>query len=217
MFKKLKFIICTRPFIAFISIFIRIYCMTLRLQIVNEDSWKDHVKKGRRVLLCIWHQQIFSAICHFSNYAEFKPAVMISQSRDGELIAGVTNKCGWHTERGSSSRGGQDAMQAMIEHIKKYGLGAHILDGPTGPIGKVKAGAVKIAKESRAAIVPFYSTPEKAWFFNSWDRFMLPRPFSKVTLTFGDMIRFPEGDERQNFEDQRLFLENTMRSGLFRQ
>ncbi len=140
---------------------------------------------------------------------------MISQSKDGELIAGVANRVGWHTARGSSTRGGKNAMTTMIKHLKKYGFGAHILDGPTGPIGKVKAGAVKIAKESNAFIVPFYITPENAWFFTSWDRFMLPKPFSKVTLTFGDIIQFTDNSDSKNFESQRLMLETTMLPGLY--
>lgn len=105
-------------------------------------------------------------------------------------------------------------MAAMIKHLNQYGLGAHLLDGPTGPVGKVKAGIIKMAQETDAFVVPFYIRVEKAWLFNSWDRFVLPKPFSKVTLTFGDTIQFPWDDDRQNFEAQRLLLETTMLPGL---
>ena len=215
MSKKFKSIIYTRPFMLFIYFFIKIYSMTLRLRIVNEEKWKSLLGRGRPVLLCAWHQQFFSAIHYFRTYAKFNPGIMISQSKDGALIAGVANRVGWHTARGSSTRGGKNAMTAMIKHLKKHGFGAHILDGPTGPIGKVKAGAIKIAKESNAYIVPFYITPENAWFFKSWDRFMLPKPFSRVFLTFGKEIRFEATDDGDNFERHRLYLENTMRPGLF--
>ncbi len=215
MFKKLKFIIYTRPFIVFVYFFIKIYSMTLRLRIVNEENWKNRLGMGRPVLLCAWHQQFFSAIHHFRTYSKFNPGIMISQSKDGELIAGVANRVGWHTARGSSTRGGKNAMAAMIKHLKKYGFGAHILDGPTGPIGKVKAGAVKIAQDANALIVPIYITPENAWFFKSWDRFMLPKPFSKVTLTFGDIIQFTDDTDNKSFEARRLTIETTMLPGLY--
>lgn len=214
MFKKLKFIIYTRPFIVFVYYFIQIYSMTFRLRIVNEKKWQDLLKQGRPILLCAWHQQFFSAIRHFKTYSKFNPGLMISQSRDGELIAGVANRTGWHTLRGSSSRGGKIAMEGMIEHLKTHRFGAHILDGPTGPIGKVKAGVIKMAQESNAVVVPMYTHAEYAWFFNSWDRFMLPKPFSKVTLTFGDGMHLaPEGTSA-DFEAQRQLLEDTMLPGL---
>ena len=215
MFKRFKFIIYTKPFIAFIYFFIRAYSITLSLRVVNEDLWKKRLKEGGRVLLCVWHQQFFAAIGHFKNYSHLNPGLMISQSRDGELIAGVANRTGWHTARGSSSKGGKEAMAEMIDHLNRYRFGAHILDGPRGPIGKVKAGVIKMAKESGALIVPFYTFADKAWFFNSWDRFMVPKPFSQVTLLFGDAISFEPAETPEEFEAQRLALEQTMSSRLF--
>lgn len=214
MFKRLKFIIYTRPFIAFIYYFIRLYSMTLTLKVENEKHWKDLRAQGVPVLLCAWHQQFFSAIYHFKTYAKFNPGLMISQSKDGDLISGVANRSGWHTPRGSSSRGGKKAMDAMIEHLKIFGFGAHILDGPRGPIGRVKAGIIKMALEADAVVIPLYTSAEKAWFFNSWDRFMLPKPFSRVLITFGQEIRIESTEHKDDFEDQRLFIENTMRPGL---
>ena len=214
MFKRLKFFIYTRPFILFAYYLIQFYSLTLRLSIVNEKKWQDLLKQGRPILLCAWHQQFFSAIRHFKNYTRFNPGIMISQSRDGELISAVANRCGWRTLRGSSSRGGKKAMGAMIEHLTTQKFGAHILDGPTGPIGKVKAGAIKMAQETNALVVPFYIHADHAWFFNSWDRFMLPKPFSRVTLTFGEEMHFEQNDGSAVFEAQRQHLETTMLPGL---
>jgi lysophospholipid acyltransferase (LPLAT)-like uncharacterized protein len=214
MFKRLKFIIYTRPFIVFVYYFIRVYSMTLRFKIENENRWQELREQGNNVLLCAWHQQFFSAIFHFKTYSKFNPGLMISQSKDGDLISGVANRSGWHTLRGSSTRGGKKAMDAMIDHLKTHGFGAHILDGPTGPIGRVKAGIIKMALEADAVVVPLYTSAENAWFFNSWDRFMLPKPFSRVTITFGPELRFESFDQRDDFENQRLLLEKTMRPGL---
>ncbi|WP_022663603.1 lysophospholipid acyltransferase family protein [Desulfospira joergensenii] len=214
MLKRLKFIIYTRPFIAFAYYLIRIYSLTFRLKVENEKQWQKLLENGTPVLLCAWHQQFFSAIRHFKTYAKYNPGLMISRSRDGELISGVANRSGWITARGSSSRGGRTAMNAMIAHLKEHKFGAHILDGPTGPMGKVKSGIIKMARETDALVVPLYARADQAWFFNSWDRFMLPKPFSRVWLCFGEGIRF-EGTEDHGFEEQRLLLEKTMLPGLF--
>jgi hypothetical protein len=139
---------------------------------------------------------------------------MISRSADGEVIAGVANRTGWYTIRGSSSRGGREALQEMIERVKETGLAAHILDGPRGPAGIVKPGAIYLANAVGAVIVPFYASADKAWFFRSWDRFMLPKPFTRVTLRFGDMIPCAELKSEEDFEQKRLFLESTMRPSL---
>ena len=216
MFKKLKFIIYTRPFIFFAYYIIQIYSMTFRLKIENEERWQKlrEQEQGTPIILCAWHQQFFSAIRHFKTYSRYNPGLMISQSKDGDLISGVAKKTGWHTPRGSSSRGGKQAMDMMITHLKTYGLGAHILDGPTGPIGRVKAGIIKMTHEADAVVVPLYTSAEHAWFFNSWDRFMLPKPFSRVTITFGREIRLESSNDEDIFEHQRQTLENVMRPGL---
>ncbi len=214
MFKKLKFIIYTRPFIIFTYYFIRIYSMTFRLRVENEEHWLKLREQGTPVLLCAWHQQFFSAIHHCKTYSKYNPGLMISQSKDGDLISGVANSTGWHTPRGSSSRGGKQAMDLMIDHLKTYGLGAHLLDGPTGPIGRVKAGVIKMALEANAVMVPLYTSADQAWFFNSWDKFMLPKPFSRVCITFGREIRFKASDGGDDFERYRLYLEEVMRPKL---
>ena len=106
------------------------------------------------------------------------------------------------------------AMNDMIEHLITYRLGAHILDGPRGPMGKVKAGVIRIAQEVDALVVPFYTYAENAWFLNSWDKFMLPKPFSTVILTFGDEIYFGKDNTPESFETHRQLLEATMQPRL---
>ncbi len=190
----------------------RFYCLTFRLELINETQWLDMLKTGKRVLLCTWHQQFFAAIRHFKNYAPYHPGLMISQSKDGELISGVARLTGWHTPRGSSSRGGKEALGEMIAHLQTYGFGAHILDGPRGPIGKVKPGIVKMAMETCAYVVPFTVEADHSWFFNSWDRFMLPKPFSRVKIRFYDPISFTP--DACDFETCRQMIEDMILPGL---
>ena len=214
MRSKREEVLTSRWFIGFLYRFTRSYAWTFRLRVENEKPWMKVVEKGGNVLLCAWHQQFFSAIRHFQNYRRFNPGIMISRSKDGQIVAGVAQRSGWHPVRGSSSRGGREAMHNMIGGLKNSRLAGHIVDGPRGPAGQVKAGVIRMAHASNAAIVPFYVAADKAWYFNSWDRFMLPRPFSQVVLRFGAAIDLAPLGNDDDFEGQRRQLEQTMLPGL---
>jgi lysophospholipid acyltransferase (LPLAT)-like uncharacterized protein len=195
---------------------IRAYSWTFRLDVENDRPWLEYLKNGGRVLLCCWHQQFFSAIRHFKTYAIYHPSLMISQSKDGDIIAGIAEKSGWHAVRGSSSRDGGRALKEMVGHLKESGLAAHVVDGPRGPAGIIKAGVVSLARATGAVVVPVYAIADRAWYFNSWDRFMLPKPFAHVTLRFGDMLDLSSGESENDFELQRLRLQEIMQPGLVR-
>jgi lysophospholipid acyltransferase (LPLAT)-like uncharacterized protein len=213
MLKKYRYAIFSRNLNSFLCLFIRLYSKTFHMTIENEKAWLDHLQKGGNVLLCVWHQQFFSAIRHFKSYESFHPALMISKSQDGDIIARIAEKQGWRAVRGSSSRDGGKAMKEVIEWLRASGLAGHIVDGPRGPAGIVKAGVISIARATDAVVVPYSTSADRAWFFNSWDHFMLPKPFARVTIRFGDMISFPDRDD-QTFESQRRHLESVMRPTL---
>lgn len=190
------------------------YSRTFRLRIENEKEWVEYLKNGGTVLLCTWHQQFFSAIRYFQNYNIYKPSIMISESRDGEIVAGLANRTGWYPVRGSSSRNGRNALKSMIAKLKKTRLACHIVDGPRGPFGKVKAGVIRLAHVTDAVIVPFNVSAENAWKFRSWDKFIFPKPFSKVSISFDKMIKFYKVKEEKSFEEQRKQLEKIMLPAL---
>ncbi len=207
---RMKDIMTSEVFLSFLYRFIRTYSSTFSCTIENEKGWMDYLDHGGKVLLCTWHQQFFAAIRPFRNYRGYRPSLMISKSRDGVIIAGVANRTGWRTPLGSSSRGGAEALKEMIDNIRESRLGAHVLDGPRGPAGKIKPGVIRLAHEADAVIVPFYTRADRAWYFNSWDNFLLPKPFSRVTLTYGEMIRFDPTTDPDEFESQRRRLEEIM-------
>ena len=110
-------------FISFLYRLSRAYSWTFNLKVENEKEWMDYLANGGAVLLCGWHQQFFSAIRYFQNYRIFNPAIMISQSKDGELVAGVAKRSGWNPVRGSSSRGGREALKKEdFDNAIKYFL-----------------------------------------------------------------------------------------------
>jgi lysophospholipid acyltransferase (LPLAT)-like uncharacterized protein len=211
---NLNRVLTSQWFIGVLFRIVRAYAWTFRLRIENEQEWKAHIDNGGTVLLCAWHQQFFAAIRHFRHYRRYNPHIMISRSKDGELIAGIARRTGWHPVRGSSSQGGRTAMRSVIGELKKSRLAGHIVDGPRGPAGQVKAGVIRMAHATRAAIVPFYISADKAWYFNSWDRFMLPKPFARVLLRFDRPVHLAPTTDEANFETQRAALERMMRPGI---
>ncbi|MBS3757922.1 MAG: lysophospholipid acyltransferase family protein [Desulfobacterales bacterium] len=210
-----KALLRSKHFARFVYRFIRIYSRTFRVSVINEKPWRDYLANGGRVLICSWHQQFFSFIRHFQTYKAYQPCLMISQSADGQLIANVANFSGWHTVRGSSSKDGGVALAKIIERLKETGLAAHILDGPKGPAGIIKRGAVQIAMEAGAMIVPVYAEADAKWIFNSWDRFFVPKPFARLTIRYGDMVPPPDpAADADGIEAHRKALETLMRPAL---
>lgn len=135
---------------------------------------------------------------------------MISQSKDGELIARIANRIGWQTARGSSSKDGLKALDDMKEKLKKNRLAGHIADGPRGPIGVVKKGAIHLAHDCNAKIVPVYAFAESAWICSSWDRFMVPKPFSKILISFDRSIELSENMTANELDEKRTEVQNIM-------
>jgi len=194
---------------------IRAHCRTLKISVVNEASWQELHRAGERVLLCTWHQHLFGIMVgRFWNYCDWHPAVMISRSADGDLVSCMARLAGWRPVRGSSSRGGMAALKTMIRHMRTHRMGVHILDGPRGPRGKVKPGVIQLARAAKAVLVPFYLTTDRAWVFNSWDRFFIPKPGARATVRFGEPLRIKPVKDKADLEAERLRLQELMLPGL---
>jgi len=215
MLKAVKFLLA-RLSLFLLYRLIRLYALTFRLTVENEGAWMDVLEAGGRVLICTWHQQFFAAIRHFKNYDAYEPALMISRSRDGDVIAGVARRSGWFPVRGSSSKGGEEALAQMVERLKLTRLAGHVVDGPRGPAGRVKTGLIRLAQAADAVIAPFTVSADRAWVLNSWDRFMIPKPFARVRLRFEPPVRLERTETAEEVEAQRLRVERILLPGLRR-
>ena len=175
---------------------------------VDAENESNILNKGESLIYASWHQRFFPGITFFTTR---KPiAIMISQSRDGEYISRIVDILGWLPVRGSSSRGGPEAIQKLKKlSTDGYKIG-HIVDGPKGPHGVIKPGLLTIAQYSRISIVPTITSGQKKWVFSSWDRFMVPKPFSRVIIRFGKPIFIPENLDDEIFEERRSFVEQKL-------
>jgi lysophospholipid acyltransferase (LPLAT)-like uncharacterized protein len=214
MLKKVREIAQTKIVGAVLYWAIRLYSATFRLKIENEAEWLDYLKQGGRVLICFWHQHLFIAVGMLSRYKKYHPSVMVSKSLDGDIATRIVETAGGFSVRGSSSRGGRAALKEIISRINKYRLAGHILDGPQGPAGIIKDGVITMAHGADAAIVPLCVKANRAWYLQSWDRFMIPKPFARVTARFYFKIILPPIKAEGDFENQRKSLEKIMQPYL---
>jgi hypothetical protein len=116
---------------------------------------------------------------------------MISSSRDGELITTLAKFMGYTAVRGSSTRGGKEATREMVECIEKGKPCAITPDGPRGPRRQMKMGTVQIARLTGCSVVPFGFAAEHAWRLRSWDKFIIPKPFTRAVFVYGEPILIP--------------------------
>jgi lysophospholipid acyltransferase (LPLAT)-like uncharacterized protein len=144
------------------------------------------------------------------NYFHFRPKgivkTMISQSKDGEIISKVYSLLGVESIRGSSSKG---ATKALISTIREITSGSDVAltpDGPRGPRFSIADGVIAIAQKSGAKVVVLNSKPSKYWQFNSWDRFVLPKPFGKIDFYLSE----PFDISNLEFEEARSFIKDKM-------
>jgi lysophospholipid acyltransferase (LPLAT)-like uncharacterized protein len=181
---------------------------TYRLEIVDPQNERESIEKDGSIIYASWHQRFFPGVTFFATRRPI--AILISQSRDGEFASRIVNILGWHAVRGSSSKGGSVGLQQLKELARRgYKIG-HIVDGPKGPFSVIKPGLLRIAQVSGMAIIPTITSSQRKWTFRSWDRFMVPKPFSRVIIRFGEPIYVPPDLDEDGFESKRLLVELRM-------
>lgn len=166
---------------------IRLIAPTLRYTVSVEEGGppEGNVQPG---IYVFWHRCVFTATHHFRNRGI---VVMTSRSLDGEYIARIIEKFGYGAARGSSTRGGVRALLAMHRDIEAERTVAFTIDGPRGPRYVAKPGPVLLARNTQVPIMPFHIAVERAWTLNTWDGFVVPKPFSRAVVRIGKLIRVP--------------------------
>jgi lysophospholipid acyltransferase (LPLAT)-like uncharacterized protein len=190
---------------------LRLYLSLVRVHSEHEEELLDHLREGGKGIAAVWHQRILLVVRYARRFREFTPAVMISRSRDGDLIADVCRRLNFRPVRGSSSRGGREALATMITELSVHPTAVHALDGPRGPRGLIKAGIIRMAQLSGAPIIPVYISVNRAWTLRSWDRFLIPKPFSRIRVRWDKPIPVPAELDDAAFESIRFDIEKRMR------
>jgi len=163
---------------------------TWRYRVIAEEGVTPVLfgEKPGRGIYCFWHQCVLPCTMYFRRSGA---VILISRSFDGELITRILCKFGFGAVRGSSSRGGGEGLMGL-KHIVETGRTAiFTADGPLGPIYETKMGPIKLAQLTGAPIGAFYLLPERAWALNSWDRFFIPKPFTRICVSWAQWTHVP--------------------------
>jgi hypothetical protein len=177
---------------------------TFRWRADGEAQYQRVLDSGRRPIMAFWHGRILPATVYFRRRGI---VVITSENFDGEWIAGIIERFGYGTARGSTSRG---AVKALVRLKRDMAAGkpvAFTLDGPRGPARVAQPGAIWLAKATGNPIVPFHIESDRHWTAKSWDRAQIPKPWSTVAIAIGDPIEVPPDADDEALEKARLLLE----------
>jgi lysophospholipid acyltransferase (LPLAT)-like uncharacterized protein len=180
----------------FAYLFLSMLRLTLRYERKGLEFTKD------RVIYVFWHRNIIPLLIDRRNENN---VVIISSSRDGDYIAEPAKLFGYKVVRGSSTRGGMKALTEMVRLSKEHSL-ALTPDGPKGPVYNIKEGALQLSYLSGLPIVAVKVNVKSAFIFNSWDKFILPKPFSKIYLEYSNHYYIKTKDDFRLKIDLEEFL-----------
>lgn len=164
------------------ALFIRVLGATLRYRDITAPGTPVGNDIPGPTIFAFWHRTLLICAHRFRNH---RIAILISSSFDGELIARTVALLGFEPVRGSSSRGGASGLRAMAQAYAEGHICAFTADGPRGPNMVAKPGPVQLAQLTSAPwIGSYHAVPDRSWELNSWDRFIIPKPFSTVTIAW---------------------------------
>ena len=164
--------------------------------------------KSRRFIFAFWHSRI---LLLSYRYKKLNASVMVSNSADGEIIAQILQRHGHKTIRGSTRKRGLRALVQQINDMRKHQRpGVVIPDGPTGPRHKAQQGVVVLAQKTGVPIIPLAYSSKQCKILNSWDRFMLPYPWTKGVVVYGRPINVPADAGADEINACLLELENEL-------
>jgi lysophospholipid acyltransferase (LPLAT)-like uncharacterized protein len=180
---------------------------TTRFEVSGREQYEQFTRAGQPVIFVLWHGRLLPST--YLRRGEGMGA-LISQHRDGEYIARIAAGWGFHPIRGSSSRGGTAALRELVREVKHGRSLAITPDGPRGPRERMKPGALVLAQLTGAPVVPAASGCQRAWWFGSWDRFLVPKPFSTVRVAYGESMRVPRDLDEARLEVYQRELEDRL-------
>jgi lysophospholipid acyltransferase (LPLAT)-like uncharacterized protein len=158
-------------------------------------------------IYCFWHQCVLPCAMYFRRT---HATILISRSFDGELITRILGRFGFEAVRGSSSRSAREGLMGLKGIIESGRPAIFTADGPRGPIYQTKRGPIKLAQLTGAPIGAFYLLPERAWVMNSWDRFLVPKPFTRICVSWAQWTRVPGDLCGEEFEPKRQELNEAL-------
>jgi lysophospholipid acyltransferase (LPLAT)-like uncharacterized protein len=163
------------------TLLLRILASTWRFRIANDAGFKALRAQRQPFVFAFWHGQLLPLLWRHRSEGV---RIVISSHRDGEIVARIAERLGHQTIRGSSSRGAARALLGIVRELEAGIEVAVTPDGPRGPARKFASGALVAAQRVGAPIIGIGISASRAWYLKSWDRFMIPKPFSRVSVAY---------------------------------
>jgi len=191
---------------------LRAIASTWRFRIRGGEHLASLRAAGTPFIFSLWHGQLLPLIWHHRGQ---HVAILVSEHRDGELIARIARSIGYRLIRGSTTRGGGRALLALVRTLETGTEVAVTPDGPRGPAFEFAPGALVAAHRTGAPLLPIAAHADRAWRLSSWDGFIIPKPFARVTVAYGAPVRVdaesPRGAAAQSPEFEEL-MSDTVRA-----
>jgi len=191
---------------------LRAIASTWRFRIRGGEHLASLRAAGTPFIFSLWHGQLLPLIWHHRGQ---HVAILVSEHRDGELIARIARSIGYRLIRGSTTRGGGRALLALVRTLEAGTEVAVTPDGPRGPAFEFAPGALVAAHRTGAPLLPIAAHADRAWRLSSWDGFIIPKPFARVTVAYGAPVRVdaesPRGAAAQSPEFEGL-MSDTVRA-----
>jgi lysophospholipid acyltransferase (LPLAT)-like uncharacterized protein len=187
--------------------------LTLRLRIEDRSGVLKE-DGGSPVIVCFWHNRILGITFAFDRIYPKKRngvTVLTSPSKDGEILAQLVGAFGMKAVRGSSSRRGSSALLELVRLIRGGRDIAITPDGPRGPRYSLGPGIILLAQSTGVRIVPAHASFSRSIRMKTWDGFIIPLPFSKVSVTLDGALTIPGELTGEEFEEKRKNLENLLK------
>jgi lysophospholipid acyltransferase (LPLAT)-like uncharacterized protein len=188
-----------------VSALLWIVSRTWRFEVIAEEGVTPVLfgQKPGAEIYCFWHQCVLPCTVYFRRS---HAVILISQSYDGELITRILRMFGFDAVRGSSSRGSREGLLGLARVLSSGRTAIFTADGPRGPIYQTKMGPIKLAQMTGAPIGCFHLEPERAWVIGSWDRFLVPKPFTRICVSWAQWTQVPTDLASEKFEHKRAEL-----------
>lgn len=188
---------------------VRLLGRTWRIRVINGEGSVERLRRERRpMVFALWHGDMLPLLYQHRGEGV---SVLISEHRDGELIARVAQSLGFRTVRGSTTRGASRALVGLTRELRDGHDIAVTPDGPRGPARSFAPGALIAAQRARAPVIAVGVAARRAWRLSSWDRFVIPKPFSHVCIAYSDPVLLdvanPRAAAQETSRFQQLMLE----------
>jgi len=193
----------------FLLKFIEMWLATIRGNALYSSGAERAILSGRPFIIVLWHRDLIYGLYHFRRH----PGVMmVSGSRDGEWVARALRLWGQHPVRGSRHKGGMKAIKEMAQYMMENGFSAGIVaDGSQGPAERVQIGALVLSRLTGAPILPLGVAISRVKRLNTWDRLVIPLPFSRAVVALEEPLNVPEDVKGNALEGIRHRLEEALR------